>query len=144
MPQDTKTKKRKNACDKGKRGERTICKILSAHFNDEFKRTPSSGAISTIHRNISSAAHKVLAGDIMCPDGFVFSIENKYGYNLDIFNIFQKKHGDKKTLFGFFDQAVEEGMASVSLDGKMIDAPVAERARNLLSLADSISRKGTS
>jgi citrate lyase subunit beta / citryl-CoA lyase len=34
-----------------------------------------------------------------------------------------------------FDQAVAEGMAAVAVDGKMIDPPVAERARALLSRA---------
>ena len=33
------------------------------------------------------------------------------------------------------------GLASVALDGKMVDAPVAERARNLLALAESIAQK---
>jgi len=34
-----------------------------------------------------------------------------------------------------FDQAVAEGMAAVAVDGKMIDPPVAERARALLTRA---------
>ena len=40
-----------------------------------------------------------------------------------------------------FEAAVAEGKASTSLDGKMVDAPVAERAQKLLSLAESIARK---
>jgi len=40
-----------------------------------------------------------------------------------------------------FEAAVEQGQASISLDGKMIDAPVAERARKVLALADSIAKK---
>ncbi len=40
-----------------------------------------------------------------------------------------------------FEVAVSQGQASTSLDGKMIDAPVAERARKLLALAESIAKK---
>jgi len=45
-----------------------------------------------------------------------------------------------------FDAAEAEGFASTSVDGKMIDIPIAGRARRLLSVADSIERreKGTS
>jgi len=40
-----------------------------------------------------------------------------------------------------FETAVEQGRASVALDGKMVDAPVAERARKFLALADAIAEK---
>ena len=40
-----------------------------------------------------------------------------------------------------FESAVAQGQASVSLDGKMIDAPVAERAKNLLARADATAKK---
>ncbi len=40
-----------------------------------------------------------------------------------------------------FEVAVAQGQASTSLDGKMIDAPVAERAKKLLALAESIAKK---
>jgi citrate lyase subunit beta/citryl-CoA lyase len=40
-----------------------------------------------------------------------------------------------------FEVAVAQGQASTSLDGKMIDAPVAERARKLLFLAESIAKR---
>jgi citrate lyase subunit beta/citryl-CoA lyase len=40
-----------------------------------------------------------------------------------------------------FEAAVVQGQASVALDGKMVDAPVAERARKLLNLAEAIARK---
>jgi citrate lyase subunit beta/citryl-CoA lyase len=38
-----------------------------------------------------------------------------------------------------FDAAVARGFASTSLDGKMIDIPIATRARRLLVIADSIA-----
>ena len=40
-----------------------------------------------------------------------------------------------------FEEAVKQGLASTSLDGRMIDSPVAERARQVLSLAEAISGK---
>ena len=41
-----------------------------------------------------------------------------------------------------FEVAVAHGEASTALDGKMIDAPVAERARQLISRAESVAKKG--
>lgn len=40
-----------------------------------------------------------------------------------------------------FEAAEAQGFASTSLDGKMIDIPIANRARKLLTMADSIARK---
>jgi len=41
-----------------------------------------------------------------------------------------------------FAAALAKGQASTSFEGRMIDAPVAERARKLLSLAESIAERG--
>lgn len=40
-----------------------------------------------------------------------------------------------------FEAALAQGQASTSFEGKMIDAPVAERARKLLALAESIEKR---
>jgi citrate lyase subunit beta/citryl-CoA lyase len=40
-----------------------------------------------------------------------------------------------------YETAVSEGKASTSLDGRMVDAPVAAKAKKLLVLAESIARK---
>jgi len=40
-----------------------------------------------------------------------------------------------------FETAVAKGQASTSFEGRMIDAPVAGRARRLLVLAESIARR---
>lgn len=40
-----------------------------------------------------------------------------------------------------FEAAAAQGFASTSLDGKMIDIPIANRARKLLMVADSIARR---
>ena len=39
-----------------------------------------------------------------------------------------------------FEAAVAQGFASTSLDGRMIDAPIANRARRLLMMVDSITQ----
>ena len=39
-----------------------------------------------------------------------------------------------------FEAAVAEGKASTALDGKMVDSPVAERARNLILLAETMAK----
>lgn len=40
-----------------------------------------------------------------------------------------------------FDEAEAQGFASTSVDGKMIDTPIASRARRLLTVAESIARR---
>lgn len=40
-----------------------------------------------------------------------------------------------------FDEAEAQGFASTSVDGKMIDTPIANRARRLLTVAESIARR---
>lgn len=40
-----------------------------------------------------------------------------------------------------FEAAEKQGLASISLEGKMIDVPVAERARKLLARAEAIAKK---
>lgn len=40
-----------------------------------------------------------------------------------------------------FDEAEAQGFASTSVDGKMIDTPIASRARRLLTVAESITRR---
>jgi len=40
-----------------------------------------------------------------------------------------------------FDEAEAQGFASTSVDGKMIDTPIASRARRLLMVAESIARR---
>lgn len=46
-----------------------------------------------------------------------------------------------KKVVAAFDDAQARGEASVTVDGKMVDIPIAERARGLLTLAEAISRR---
>lgn len=95
---------RVNSKKKGNRGELAICKLLSEHFGEKFNRVPASGAISTIHQLQTNSA-RTLAGDLITPDNFKFSIENKYGYDIDLYNLFQSDNGDKRKFIDFIEQA---------------------------------------
>jgi hypothetical protein len=93
-----------NSKKKGNRGELEICKKLTKHFDLNFSRVPTSGAFSTTH-NLTKNAHKYHAGDIICPDNFSFSIENKFGYEIDLYNLFKEKHNEKDKFFSFLSQS---------------------------------------
>lgn len=49
-----------------------------------------------------------------------------------------------KRIVAGFDEAVARGHASVQVDGRMVDIPVAKRARDLLAYADEIAGKEAS
>lgn len=99
-------KKRFNSKKKGSRGELKICKILSDHFHKNFNRVPHSGAFGATH-SLEQNAKNVLSGDIICPENFLFIIEAKSGYDIDLFNIFDfKSNWDKKQVFSFINQAI--------------------------------------
>ena len=54
---------------------------------------------------------KILSGDIITPDNFHWSLENKTGYDIDIINLFSADQGKKtdRTLFySFLDQAARD------------------------------------
>lgn len=110
---------RVNSKKKGNRGELAICKILSDHFQQKFNRVPASGAISTIHQLQQNSA-RTLAGDIICPDNFNFSIENKYGYDIDLYSLFQKDNGDKRKFIDFIEQAKEDANKVVGISPMVI------------------------
>jgi len=56
-----------------------IAKILTERFGQTFKRVPMSGAFGTINANVDirEDAKEILSGDLICPKGFVFSVEVK-------------------------------------------------------------------
>jgi hypothetical protein len=100
------TKKRVNSKAKGNRSELKICKLLTEHFGEPFNRVPSSGAFGTSHQSLQKNARDILAGDVITPKGFLFVIENKVGYNIDLINLYSDKDNtDKKLFFGFLEQA---------------------------------------
>ena len=68
-----------NSKKKGNRVELEMAKILTKRFDKTFKRVPMSGAFGTINANedIREDAKEILSGDLICPVGFLFSIEVK-------------------------------------------------------------------
>lgn len=67
-----------NSKAKGNAFERKICEIFRGRFNAEFNRVPASGAIATSRKELLyENARQVLAGDIITPPHFKFSIEAK-------------------------------------------------------------------
>ena len=55
----------------------------------------------------------------------------------------EEVEGAKRIVAGF-DEAVARGHASVQVDGRMVDIPVAKRARDLLAYAEEIAAKEAS
>jgi citrate lyase subunit beta / citryl-CoA lyase len=58
-----------------------------------------------------------------------------------IFRPTEEEVENARKIIAAFDEAVGRGHASVQLDGRMVDIPVAQRARDLLSYAELISAR---
>jgi len=58
-----------------------------------------------------------------------------------IFSPSHEEVAEAKRVVAAFDEAVSRGSAVATVEGKMVDTPVAERARRLLALADAIAKK---
>lgn len=100
-----------NSKSKGNTFERQVVKILSEHFNDEFKRTPSSGAITggsnrSKVENLREDAREILSGDIIVPDGFDFAIECKAYKDEPYFH--HLLQGSSKVMDDWIEQADED------------------------------------
>jgi hypothetical protein len=79
-----KEKKKVNGKAKGNRVELNLCKLLTAHFGEEFSRALGSGARTSQVAYLPEHAKKTLTGDICVPDGFKWVIECKGGYESDM------------------------------------------------------------
>lgn len=108
-----KTKKI-NSKKKGNRTELEMAKILNERFKGEnFKRTPSSGAIfGSSNRvravNVNEEIVTTLAGDIMCPLNFKFSIEHKAYENASFWDLFNASSNLNK----WFEQSLNDATIS--------------------------------
>ncbi len=84
--------------DKGGRGEREACKLLTAWWGAEFAKTPGSGAIATILN-----MHDIgLTGDAITPEDFPFNVEVKR-HDSD-WNFEQLIKSDKAEVWGWWTQ----------------------------------------
>ncbi len=75
-----KTKKRRNSKRKGNRVELELAKLLTAHFGRSFSRSVGSGNRWGQVANLPAHAKTTLTGDICPPEGFLWVIECKGGY----------------------------------------------------------------
>jgi hypothetical protein len=102
-----KKKRKADGGQKGKRGERELCKLFTKRFGKEFTRTIGSGNRWSQVASMPSHAKATFTGDICAPEGFLFSLESKNGYEdkVDLSNVFASKN---KTLDGFLKQSVKE------------------------------------
>ena len=104
-------RKKINGKKKGNRAELNICKILTEKIGmGKFNRVPSSGSFGSTH-TLSPEASLCLAGDIIAPSPhFVFSIENKCGYNdIEIGKIVGIKP-QLKQIGGFLEQSCADAV----------------------------------
>lgn len=92
-----------NSRDKGKRTERALCKILTERFGKPFSRVVGSGNRWS-QVELSQAGKDTLVGDIVCPEGFLWSIECKGGYDDVTFDSILSAKGNK-TFKSFLSQA---------------------------------------
>lgn len=108
---DNGKKKKKNSGDKGQRAERELCKKLSARFGKPFERSVGSGNRWSQVKGMTQAAKDVYLGDITPPEGFLWVLESKCGYEdkVDIHNIWLKGN---KTLDGFVKQVSDDATRS--------------------------------
>lgn len=77
-------KKKINSKKKGNRVELELTKILTKHFNQSFSRSVGSGNRWGQVTNMPSHAKATLTGDICPPEGFLWVIECKGGYENQI------------------------------------------------------------
>lgn len=66
---------------KGNRVERSLCKMFSDRFGREFTRSVGSGNRWGQVGSMCQSARHVFSGDICVPDGFLWTLECKGGYD---------------------------------------------------------------
>ena len=84
LENNVKKKKKVDGKAKGDRTELKLCKMLSKHFGSEFSKALGSGARWSQVGNLPAHAKKTLTGDVCVPEGFLWVIESKGGYEEDM------------------------------------------------------------
>lgn len=94
-----KKSKKINCCNKGKRSERDLVKILNNRFKDileknqewgEFSRSIGSGSRHGQKVKLSAESKVIFGSDINCPPAFKFIVESKAGYNnIEFISLFE-------------------------------------------------------
>ncbi|MBT4111472.1 hypothetical protein HOE37_06450 [Candidatus Woesearchaeota archaeon] len=98
----SKKRKKINGKQKGASFERHLAKLLNGKFDTkDFSRTPGSGAFATTH---SLPAHLQIYGDLITPKDFLFCIEAKSGYNVNLYDLVK----DNSEIHKFIRQAKKD------------------------------------
>jgi hypothetical protein len=101
------SKKKVDGKAKGNRTELNLCKLLSAHFKEEFSKAPGSGSRWSQVAYLPEHAKKTLTGDVCVPEGFLWVIESKGGYEKDI-DLNSVCDGGISRLDSFIDQSLRD------------------------------------
>jgi hypothetical protein len=111
MEESKKMKKKVDGKAKGNRGELQLAKLLTAHFKMEFSRGVGSGNRWSQVTNMPQHAKDTFLGDLCVPEGFLWVIECKDGYEDDI---------DLGGLKGFalLDEWMEKAVRDSTLSGR--------------------------
>jgi len=119
LSQNLNKKKKIKSGSKGKRGESLLVNELNARFANLISANQSLGAFSRSVGSgnrwgqkviLSKVAANTYAGDITCPDNFLFVLESKNGYNdVDLFNCFSGKCPE---LDAFLKQITDDSLRS--------------------------------
>lgn len=104
---------KRNSKQKGNRFELAVAKDFSERFNDKFTRVPQSGAIvgglNRIKMNtLREDAQEILAGDIICPRWFPFSVELKNYAPENAPNMYTLLENDSALLDEWISQARQD------------------------------------
>jgi len=103
---DEKPKKKAEGGRKGKRVERSLSKLLTERFGKAFSRSVGSGNRWGQIANMPKHATETFSGDICCPEGFLWVLESKGGYEkIDLNAIFVKGNSQ---LDEFLEQVEKE------------------------------------
>lgn len=95
---------------KGNRAELALSKILSSRFNSCFTRSVGSGNRWSQVGEMTDSAKDCLVSDIVCPNGFRFTIECKSGYkDVNLTGVFQKGNA---TIDAFMQQVLSDAIRS--------------------------------
>lgn len=104
-------KKRVNSKKKGNRVELELTKLLTTHFGRDFSRSVGSGNRWGQVANLPSHAKMTLTGDICSPEGFLWVIECKGGYE-DQIDLNNALDGGCAKLDDFIQQSTHDNAQS--------------------------------
>ena len=100
-------KKKIDGKAKGNRTELNLCKLLTAHFKEEFSKAPGSGSRWSQVNYLPEHAKKTLTGDVCVPENFRWVIESKGGYEKDI-DLNGVCDGEISRLESFIEQSLRD------------------------------------